>query len=595
MLHDDFNYASTADILNAYPVHTSSADAYTTLVPGMGGAGGAMQLAYGPSTTTAMKIGPEWALRGVGTWNGTLPEVAPPYDHFFFSAWFRTTPGWDPTVGTTSNGGLKGFMFYHANQGGADDTDGGRIEVGPSRFKCQSNKYGFATIGSSNENNCTGDDIYKTVPGPLAAYAGQVPYWSYFNDGNWHHITFEIRTAGGPDGYTTTTGGMRIWVDGTFIFDNTGFVLEPNPGQGGVLTKPGSLDNFAEPIEYWAVFGNGWLGSPAQDGNITFDNWTAWVPKNTTTPKATTGPGGSIVLTGRGFGNVDATPAYFQTYDSQSLGTTAGATGLDGKDVSYPAPLVADSKAHSGSNSLYKDYNGTSSYPKIAKSINNSTDLYMGMWFYWSYAGGTPNIPVFKLCRANSGALYFGNPSFHNTVRPRGGTVTGGDTGYVDGSSIFSTTRPYTGPSAGHWYWMEYKWRLSTPGVDNGLFQWLVNGKLNVDDKPATTREAGNTGTIDWAVTPFDGLDKRGADNISYKLWTDDLVISPTFARVILTNAENYSQSTDWEPEDPTAWNNTEVTIAKPSWGDFASGSTVYFHVFDANDSEVAVFPSTVP
>ncbi len=272
VLYDNFNeYATSADMRNAYPVHSPDADTYATITPD-GNGGKALRLSYGNNTTTAMIIGPEWVLRGVGTWNGTLPEVAAPYDHFFFTSEFRTTPGWDPTIGTYT-GGIKGFMFWHT----AGGNDGGRYEFGVNTIAGCSVWYSDARflIGPSS-NSCSGQDIYRTAN-------GEPPHWSAYNDGKWHRFTIEIYTDNGTT-YNSGHRGVRIWVDGALLEDSVDHV------------DPADMSQFYLPVDHWDVFGNGWLGSPAQNGNIDFDNWTAWIPKPDTTPPVISGSSPSSPL-----------------------------------------------------------------------------------------------------------------------------------------------------------------------------------------------------------------------------------------------------------------------------------------------------------
>lgn len=244
ILRDNFDgYANMSQVETAYPGGRNHQ--YVSLVTGRGGSGHAIRLSYGPSTTDDILFGnTPTQLGSVGAWNGTLPQVGGPYDHLFYTSWFRTNPGANPTIGTNGTGGMKGFMFWH-NAGGS-----GRYEFGVSTIAGCGHWYSEPRGPSeADSNDCTGYDIYKTLD-------GGAPLWSNYNDGNWHRITFEIYTSGSGH------AGARVWIDGTLTED--------------FVDLPGGYADYSYPVQYIDVWGNGWQGAPAVDFTIDFDDWTIW-------------------------------------------------------------------------------------------------------------------------------------------------------------------------------------------------------------------------------------------------------------------------------------------------------------------------------
>lgn len=317
------------------------------------------------------------------------------------------------------------------------------------------------------------------------------------------------------------------------------------------------------------------------------------------TVQMTTGAAGSgVTLSGSGFGTkATAAPRFFETFESHDVGTAHSAVGLDSDQPGEGSATVQESRAHSGTKSLRTQYTGASRFPAIGVELNGGLDLYMAKWVYLEVVAGSlaADSDILKLARGGCGVVYSGTPSFYHTVNLRSpGEPSSGDAGYNDGADSTIVTSGFTGPDIDGWRFMEYKYRLSTPGVGDGLYQALIDGALNIDFTSAATRQSGETDELAWVSTVFDGLDYQ-ASNAELDFYQDELLIDTTFARVIATDNATYASSTVWAPQAPSAWSDTEITIAEPNWGALTPGSSAYFHVFDADDNHVAAFARTVP
>lgn len=246
ILRDSFDqYASTGAALNAYPVNRGGQ--YVALTPGRGGSGNAVRLRYGVGAADDIIFGPETRLERVGGWNGTLPQKAGPYTHFYFTTWFRLSAGANPAQNNSS--GIKGFMFW---------TGSGRYQNAVNQLSADG-----ATRGpkGANPNNAeSGFNLYKTAD-------GRAPLWSTYADGAWHRFTIEIYAGGDPSGHW----GERYWVDGALIYSD----VDLRVGGG---TRADHYD-YASPVTHWMVFGN-FISASAASSFFTFDvdDWSAWTP-----------------------------------------------------------------------------------------------------------------------------------------------------------------------------------------------------------------------------------------------------------------------------------------------------------------------------
>lgn len=313
---------------------------------------------------------------------------------------------------------------------------------------------------------------------------------------------------------------------------------------------------------------------------------------------------GAIVLAGSGFGTkAAAAPLGFSTFDALADGTPAsnaaiGLQSLDGFDPGggvFPMPAVSSIRSHSGSRSLRYEYptgpyNEDGVYPRIGIEGFSSLTIYYACWAYWRRSAGAARFHNFKLSRGGNGNSYSGNPRFYTTIFPNSSGVvpTGSDetdSGWL-GTSGATNYGPADNVSRGFnsdgWHFLEWKWTLSNPtGTPTGKYQSLVDGVLNSNAVNIVNRT--NAALNNWIMTIFDGMDSYGTAN-KYEIFMDEYLIDTTFQRVVATDSATYSASTKWAPQRCASWSDTEVTIDAPNWSDFASGSTVYFHVFNSSD-----------
>jgi hypothetical protein len=244
IVRDDFDqYASIGAALNAYPANRGTE--FTELTTGHGGSGKAMRLKYGIGGADDIIVGPEGRLSQAGGWNGTLPQKAGPYTHFFFTAWFRFSAGANPAANDGS--GVKGFMFW---------TGSGRYQNAINQLSADGQTRGPK---AANPNNAqSGMNLYKTPD-------GRAPLFSSYADGQWHRFTIEIYAGNDRSGHR----GERYWVDGSLIYSD----IDMRVGTG---TAADHYD-YSLPITHFMVFGN-FVSASARSPFFTFDidDWMAW-------------------------------------------------------------------------------------------------------------------------------------------------------------------------------------------------------------------------------------------------------------------------------------------------------------------------------
>ena len=298
--------------------------------------------------------------------------------------------------------------------------------------------------------------------------------------------------------------------------------------------------------------------------------------------------GSTISITGSNFGTKPTpAPFYWNDFESATVGQTALQAGLDDEGTDGQGlPIVRNDKVFSGKNSLRMDYllNKDSMFPRVGKSGLNSNEVYVSAWMYWTHTAGSGGSPfIFQLVRGGANPPYSGNPRFYETIRPNAqGVVAGVDRGSVDANN--STTYDDTvnaGQNANGWHRVEYYFKLSDPGVANGIYQTWVDGKLNANITNTMSRPAGNSETINYVMSLFDGNDSYGTTN-SYSVWMDDFFVDTTRARVEVGDASTLSACKTRTVLPAVTWSNTTISV-KASVGMFAAGSTAYLYVYDAN------------
>jgi hypothetical protein len=266
---------SNSDLLATGTADRAEDDGVLTMVTGRGGSGKAIRLLYGGADGGGdLLVGPTVNdLNSAGELDGTLPEVAGEYEHFYFTCWFRTSPGADPAGANSSS--VKGFMFW-ANFPNRVEWRPARLRYGGSRW----DKPRWTRGGGIPQNASMGVDYWQTDD-------GYPPLWSNYNDGNWHRLTTEIHA--GP-AVPNSERGQRLWLDGEYIYDDVGRLpkLFDMFGHGAGKDWNGndltggfrwSATPTTEGFSVWGNFVNGDAAKQTTQFTIDFDDWIVWTNK----------------------------------------------------------------------------------------------------------------------------------------------------------------------------------------------------------------------------------------------------------------------------------------------------------------------------
>ena len=156
----------------------------------------------------------------------------------------------------------------------------------------------------------------------------------------------------------------------------------------------------------------------------------------------------------------------------------------------------------------------------------------------------------------------------------------------------------------GDWNFVEFRMHLNTPGIADGYFRLFLNGRdgsagWDPSGHPSydqvRVREVGDTHQFNWSfLTP--GIDFPGLTaGASYEVSFAEHYVDTTFARVVATDNATYASSTKWAMQSCSGWSDTSIRIDTPNWGNLASTTAAYFHVFNSAGVLVASVPVTVP
>lgn len=330
----------------------------------------------------------------------------------------------------------------------------------------------------------------------------------------------------------------------------------------------------------------------------------------------------TIVIAGGGFGTkATAEPLYFNDFEDETVGDHASAGGSPSLDpiagLTHTQTSgawtdgVSNTRAHSGTKSLRAIYSQADGFPNLGVNLTGSPlTAYQGMWVYWERTAGAGGMFNFKFGRMGANAPYSGNPGLRVTLDLTQAlspyTVANTDVGFTsDTGPVFTEGVNFTelrdyftadakdvlGPDG--WHFLEYLYRLSTPGVADGLVQIKVDGVAILNRSGIMTRLSGVTDPMAWIITPFDGADQVDPAS-TFHLYADEMLLDTSFARVVMTNNAVYASSTKFAPQPCTQWADGAIGIASPNWSNLPSGPA-FAHVWDAENNYIGHYAVTVP
>lgn len=314
-------------------------------------------------------------------------------------------------------------------------------------------------------------------------------------------------------------------------------------------------------------------------------------------------------ITGTGFGTKTQS-VYYDDFESRTVGNVSGSVGGITWEFSTGSSIT-NANPHSGTKNLQHNFS-LNDFPKAYKTLNSAGKTYFSCWLYFS--GTVSGSTVWKLSRiggsnggvyngiSRAGSSYTSSGSVNHPVT-FGGEIRTSAPPAEPTSSSGDLTGLTTTPSAafinGQWLFYEIEFYSGTLNNSDAFFEERVNGQITARwiNRPYLTSDY--SGLPTWFLLPINGLD--GGPPVTYSL--DELYITESRSRIVMTDSATYSASTKWciqddgsdqdEDGSPFYWTDTEIYY-KLKRGSFTQGATAYLHVFN-NGALVATQTIVVP
>lgn len=315
----------------------------------------------------------------------------------------------------------------------------------------------------------------------------------------------------------------------------------------------------------------------------------------------------AVTITGSGFGSKptaapavwdDASTGKYPTDNGKWSGYWPNVTEPTSYYMRYTTPIkgigLPHTKAtrylaggHGGSGDLmavfWKNYT-ISSYPHYVY-IN----YYYRVDSAWNFCSGDNN---FKLGSHSQAGGAYNEPYWY--YEHRNGDLTGPSanvgayTPYIPSSNGGSHSFGSVANPVANWVKMELE--IAYTSASSGYVKLWNNGKLKAQYNGPT--DAGGLGSKAEAIGGYARCHGSGMSN-NWRYFAD-LYLDFSRARVVLANNANLSSATIVEPQIPSSWNSTAITVSV-NLGKFSAGQTAYLFAIDSSGQPNATgYPVTV-
>lgn len=287
-----------------------------------------------------------------------------------------------------------------------------------------------------------------------------------------------------------------------------------------------------------------------------------------------------ITVTGSGFGTkATAKPLVWDDFEKGSadklIQGSAAEIGSWDTGSGSDAVFYSNAKAYSGSQSARHDF--VSYYnASLAKNLtvthlymdfyilNDYLDVVSRNWKIWRFYGDNDQLQMAYVFQCNGELLTQDHVTYGWSVGNWGGNMYSKDT----------------------WMHVQLTFNASSPGVADGTVKHFINSTaygLN-SNAVMTRKSSANFDQIRighyWAQDGVDGC----AANKGAQVYTDNVYIDTSWARVELGDQPTYAASKHREIQIPQSWSAGQLT-AQVNTGSFKSGSTAYLYVIDENEN----------
>ena len=531
-------------------------------------------LADNPSGSTAVVVYPPTDVTGLSSYSIYRGPKA-------------TLAAVDTTACTIYKVGLppdafNGCVFYdtHATNGAAPDTafqyTACAVYSGHRSTKYAVPAWALSTGGISAQTpdvraDGTGTNIAVSIAGIAGCDSTRI---------------FRGTTAGTQTHLTTVAYYSGVYFDTTALPNTDYYYKVRNSASAGtILTQ---FSNVSGPVRWVSVP----AGSPAISG-VT----------------GTIANGQSVVISGANFGSKTlAAPKVWDNFDSGTNGgviaTGTNWTRTSGDEATTRAPRYNNSTSHSGSNSAFCAFDGSSyrSSFSVVDATRLGHEFYLDAWTW--YVPGTNPSRSWKpwIMYDNTGGEsvlidWYGGCNNRSTVSTHsGGSNIAGQTWLDINEGMDGSVLDF----ASGWHHFKVYAKLSSPaGTRTGVSWVWLDGNVICDRTNMYLLAADATRTWgDLAIGCYTSHDQR--DNTGgvqagcyepvgnpYQYW-DDVYVDGTRSRVEIGNNATYSLCTHTEIQIPSAWasNGTSIT-ATLNTGTFTNG-TAYLFVVDSDGNASA-------
>lgn len=301
--------------------------------------------------------------------------------------------------------------------------------------------------------------------------------------------------------------------------------------------------------------------------------------------------GQSVTIAGSSFGTKSpAAPLVWDTFESGSNGTAIQSvnailgqwdTGAGSDNVYYTNTI-----GYGGSSKAARHQFTESQYNSSLSKNGTFSVLYLDFKRYYPSSNGNPS--NYKPYR-----LYGNDDALQLTISQACGWSNAEL--YVNGLSEDNDTEWIDLiPSMDSWrhYQLLFK-ESSAGGVADGVIKMYLDGTqygLNSSNQKTRIYSSQHFDQVRvghfFDVYPRDNCDP----NDNSVVYSDNVYIDTTWARVEIGNANTYSASTRREIQIPTTWSSDGKSITMTvNTGTFAEGSTAYLYVFDSSGTPNAL------
>jgi hypothetical protein len=323
----------------------------------------------------------------------------------------------------------------------------------------------------------------------------------------------------------------------------------------------------------------------------------------------------AITITGANFGSKPlATPVVWDTCETGTPAdkwdvvrpASGDLLGDHGKIGAYRTKATIDgwgspysggeSTPHARSTKYYcanayaaTDAGGSIDQDECSLGINTGGATYAYFIFYyrvdsdWCFCGhGTDG--NHKMLSVGEGTTPYGGAHFYWEFRhPRVDNAT--ETGFRESATCgclnasSNDITPFDNPRTIGWIHIEY------------LMHFHASGFAKAVADNVTSMEMTSCNPSTWGAINYCGIggyhrnygNNDGSDTARNFRYFDDIYFDTTFARVMLANNQNYENATIIEPQIPSAWSDSSITVSV-NQGALDSCKTYYLFVFDSNN-----------